>query len=72
MGYLDDGGLGISSQGNWYPLPILDLPKPGHKLVIGDELDDPSGSSKKGEPKQFFVLGGYITSQVLFSAKDMV
>ena len=50
MGYPGDGQLAIIGQGNWYPLPIPDVPKCGHKPNIGDELDDPSGS-KKGEPK---------------------
>ena len=43
MGYLGDGGLGIIGQGNWYPLPVLDVPKSGYKTNIRDESDDPLG-----------------------------
>ena len=47
MGYPGNARLDISGQGNWYPLRVPDLLKPGHKPVIGDESDDQSHSSKK-------------------------
>ena len=72
MGYPSDGGLATIGQGNWYPLPVPEIPKPVHKPVIRDELDDPSSSSKKGEPKPLFIQGGYITSQVVSSVKGMM
>ena len=50
IGYPGDGGLGILGQGNFYPLLVPELPKPGHKPVIGDKSYNPSGSSKKVNP----------------------
>ena len=63
MGYVGIGPIGVSGDGIWNPVPVLEPPKRGSKPIIGSsKIED--DSSKKG--KKYYTSTSEGHSKTLF------